>query len=380
MCLIIAKPKGIDLPKREYLENGLETNRDGIGVGVRKEGANEILIKKDFVDIDDFYPWLINNVTKEDTLIIHFRMATSGLKDEGNRHPFPITDDKILLRQTNLLCQQAVAHNGIMREYSNHATFNDTQKFIMDILSDMGIKENLKNPTIQKLLKSYLKGDKIAIMLSDGDLILLGDFNETDGINYSTYSYKYSWRRTNQYQYTTGYYGRAAWKRCENCQLFQEDVKELFYKKVKLELCKLCRKKLNDGTLEDFINLKKAQTTSLFSYINNVKCNKCYKMVEKNTTTYLQFGLYICEECEKTDNQKMKCAGCDKEFDRKDMKQEDECIVCINCYNDLHNLGVISQPQVKTGLEPDWEEVKEREKEKSIEDAKKDDKENISGT
>lgn len=54
-------------------------------------------------------------------------ISTSGKIDEGNCHPYPLTDDSIYLRKTNLRCSIGIAHNGIIQKYNRKdSVLNDT--------------------------------------------------------------------------------------------------------------------------------------------------------------------------------------------------------------------------------------------------------------
>lgn len=189
MCLIILKPKHIKMPKKSYIIEADRINDDGIGIALLKYHTEKIRIKKDFKNVKTFITWAYKNVKKEDLAIIHFRRATHGLKDEGNRHPFPISKNATLLRQKNLLCNMAVAHNGVLSQYNSDVKYSDTQKFVMDILSDENIKNNLKNPAIVKLLLNFLNGDKLSIMDNKGRFYMFGDFIREKGLFYSNKSY-----------------------------------------------------------------------------------------------------------------------------------------------------------------------------------------------
>lgn len=340
MCLIIAKPKYVQLPPKIYLENGLETNKDGIGVALHKDNANEIIIKKDFKNINDFYPWLINNVMIDDSLIIHFRLATSGLKDEGNRHPYPITKNKELLRQTNLVCQDAVAHNGVLKDYDKHEVYNDTQKFVLDILSDESIKNNLSNKPVQKLIKNFIGTDKLVIMFSTGDLIFIGEFVEENGVSYSNYGYRSSYR----YSYLNNTTNTWSW--CEHCLKMKEDSKELEFKKVKLRLCKECRQKLAKGSLDDYIEQKRNKSTPReLCYNDQVICCLCQQFVDKIKATQIMYGTWKCDNCENKDVN-IKCDGCDKSFKVSELLEKEECLLCESCNNQLLSLtGVELKPK-----------------------------------
>lgn len=190
MCVITVKDYGVNLPEEKSLRNCYSKNRDGIGVAFKKKDKQFIFIKKDFKNFKTFYGWMKNNITPEDLLVIHFRFATHGLVDKGNRHPFPITRNIKLLRSLNLKTRYAVVHNGIL-DYRNHRKLSDTQKFIIDILSSEKIKNNLKNKTIQKLITSFIGEDKLAILSMEDGLILFGNYiKHSDGCLYSNKGYE----------------------------------------------------------------------------------------------------------------------------------------------------------------------------------------------
>ena len=185
MCIIAVKAKGIELPKEAHLRNCENRNKDGIGIALIKDGTTEIRIKKDFKDINEFIPWFYDNVKVEDTCMVHYRLATHGLKDVGNRHPFPVTKNKELLRKPEVICQIAMVHNGVISQYGTHVKFSDTQKFVLDILSDEAIKNNITNPAVQKLISHFLGGDRLAIMLANGEIFLWGSWETEGEIKYS---------------------------------------------------------------------------------------------------------------------------------------------------------------------------------------------------
>jgi len=144
MCLIISKPKGVALPIKKHLVEAEKNNPDGIGIAYYKNNGI-VRIKKTFRNVHSLYKFLKANITAEDILLIHFRIATSGKVDKGNRHPFPITLNKQLLRKEELSCRFAVAHNGVISQYGGHKKYSDSQKFIIDILANKRIKANLSN-------------------------------------------------------------------------------------------------------------------------------------------------------------------------------------------------------------------------------------------
>jgi len=308
MCLIISKQSGTNLPDEQNLINGFRRNSDGIGIAWRKKNEKIVNIKKDFKDVDNLIKFLKENISIEDDLIVHFRLASSGIKDEGNAHPFPITKNKELLRKTNLQCKQALAHNGTLSEYSNDELYSDTQLFITEILADPLIKCHLNNKTIKKLVDKAVGHGRMVILNSEGDFTYLGQGewtkDEKDGCLYSNTLYKDTWR-----SYYDDFWGRKEWKNynyytpkksnytnkdflfiseCEYCG----KVKPLKSVEVNLQtflLCKKCRKKARKGKLFQEKNDNKEM----------VMCASCRKEVpEKEIVKW--YGYDVCSECLKS--------------------------------------------------------------------------------
>jgi len=197
MCLIVAKAKGVSLPNDEHLRNGYSGNSDGAGICYWKKETNKVIIKKDFVNVEHLIFWLRKHIEKEDSLIVHFRNATCGLVDEGNRHPFPLTKDEKVIRKVSMNCDLAVAHNGVMYGFnSKMGDLSDTQNFIMTILSDKMVRKNIyKNDVLQKLIVEMIGSyNKLTFLNKDGSLLFLGEFVkekvDSGEIYYSNRSYE----------------------------------------------------------------------------------------------------------------------------------------------------------------------------------------------
>lgn len=231
MCLIAVKHQGIGLPDKKKLENGYKNNPNGVGIAILPKGKNQIYIKKDFKDFDTFYTWANNNIGIEDIAVIHFRLATSGKVDIGNRHPFPITRNRLLLRKTNLLCNYAVAHNGILSDYSiKDKKYSDTQKFILDILA--GVKYKLDNEAVLKLIRGYIGSDKLAIIdARQRKLILIGEYINDEGISWSNSGYKDDYKKWDKWD-------KSEW----GCELCDNTKKVKYDEREKAFLCKKCRR------------------------------------------------------------------------------------------------------------------------------------------
>jgi predicted glutamine amidotransferase len=329
MCLIAIKPRGVALPKDEHLRQGEKKNSDGMGIAIWKVGGKEVHIKKDFLKIEELLDYMKENVAVEDVCVIHFRFATHGLKDIGNRHPFPITRNGELLRKPEISCQFAAAHNGVIREYGIHQTYSDTQKFIMDILADDTIKNNLQNPTVRKLILNFIDGDRLAILDKDGQLFTFGDFEEEGGILFSNTGYKnwnitpvwrgngYDWDEYHTYQQNLTNKATTISKKdngfmftCDCCKTKKwcQSVDGVGEYGAALYLCKTCRKKMKKGKIK--------------TVINTIDSN-----IDKDIDDI---------EGPKTE---LQCTACLEWHSETDIVEREECRLCPKCLNDYNNIN-----------------------------------------
>jgi predicted glutamine amidotransferase len=189
MCLLIVKPSGQKLPEKVALQNAERQNPHGAGVAVWHKKSGHILIKKDFKSAHQMDKWLKRNTRESDAILIHFRYATSGLVDAGNRHPFPVTGNVKELRKVINRTPLAVAHNGVFSQFRGNATESDTMEFIRTVLSG-AVCRTMSDPGTQALLKDFLRGQKVAFLDKSGEITLFGDFHVHAGCHYSNHSYE----------------------------------------------------------------------------------------------------------------------------------------------------------------------------------------------
>ncbi len=243
MCLIIVKPVNVKLPKDQYLYNAETNNKDGIGIAYWKHGTREVKIKKDFIGTKEFIEWERENLSPLDSFVLHFRLATSGVVDMGNRHPFAITRDIDKVRAISTACDMAVAHNGILTGYSGHKVLSDTIKFVIDILAEPVIKDSIfQSQAVQKLVNEYIDGDKLAIINDKGKIILLGEFEKAKHLFFSNTGYKYTYYPSSfPSDWTTKDIDRSIKYRdyCDNCAQPAETTSVL-YDSVYMNLCSEC--------------------------------------------------------------------------------------------------------------------------------------------
>jgi predicted glutamine amidotransferase len=285
--MIAFKDKGVKIPRSDYMRNAARRNSDGIGIALLKTGKEKIQIKKDFRNVEHLIFWMKRKVKKSDRLLVHFRKATAGKKDWGNRHPFPLTINKQLIRKPNAYVDEVVAHNGVITSFGNDDKFSDTQEFILYILGRKKIRDNLKDVGIQRLIKNLITSDRLLILNKKGELTLFGDFYIKDEILYSNKNYQeISNYFSNRYEYN-----KRKWKNfnkkkevsyseffefCEGCGE-KKWVMNVNYKKKYYNLCKDCRRKISKNEME----------------IDRKECSKCK---HKFVTTDLEKE--ICFPCQ----------------------------------------------------------------------------------
>ena len=181
MCVILVKERGIELPTKDILESCWKRNPDG--AGFMFNDCDKVVIMKGFMTFEEFYLRLqtANEFyhLKEKGLVIHFRIATSGLKDKGNCHPYPISNDNLDLRNSFITTELGIAHNGIIRSYNGkNNILNDTQLFIKNDLFELNSldKKFYKNVIFQSMIERLIDGSRLVFLNKKGEIIKLGNW------------------------------------------------------------------------------------------------------------------------------------------------------------------------------------------------------------
>lgn len=201
MCLISVLPKGTEKYNEKtisFIRKGATTNTDGSGFMFKRENDDCINIKKGFFNITDMLEEIKKlNLKKEDELVIHHRIGTSGEICAKNTHPFLIYDDDKLCSETDLTINKpALVHNGMfsgIRDFmSLNPKFCDTYAFARYIISEPGIYnliyDNYK--LFELLFKDILSFNKVCILDPNKGIKMLGNFFEDDGYFHSNGGYK----------------------------------------------------------------------------------------------------------------------------------------------------------------------------------------------
>ena len=132
MCIAVLRKSNAVL-SRETLKRCFEKNDDGAGF-VFAHGR-KLILEKGFFTFNKFWN-AFSKVPKNCPAIIHFRIASSGLKNKKNCHPFLINQN----------C--AMAHNGILHDWVGEEKDkkSDTVHFVEQIL----------RPLLSKVPRAYL--------------------------------------------------------------------------------------------------------------------------------------------------------------------------------------------------------------------------------
>lgn len=194
MCIIVIKPKGIKLPSKDIFRNCWNKNPHGAGFMFNENG--KVIIKKGYMTFNDFYNELVRTDEefhlKNRGLVIHFRIATSGLIDKGNCHPYPLSDSINDLRDTYIKTEIGVAHNGIISFYNRKdKTLNDTQMFIKNDLFELFSLDKMFyfNPIFQSMIERLINGSRFVFLNGNGDFVKVDNWHSDDGLLFSNMSY-----------------------------------------------------------------------------------------------------------------------------------------------------------------------------------------------
>ena len=211
MCIIIHKESKAELPDETSLMNLWLVNSDGGGYAIIR--GKETTVSKGYMKFDDLMTNLHVDAAPDDEVIIHFRLATHGAIDQGNTHPFPITNNVKTLRALDYRARSVFFHNGIFPDVWKTKLLSDTGMFVKEVLSKLPL---YGTDSVLKLLAKSTHSR--FLLVREGQVSRFGKWHEEDGIYYSNDWYKYSWCSSDKYQYGCGlhegYYGSYACPAC----------------------------------------------------------------------------------------------------------------------------------------------------------------------
>jgi len=199
MCIIVAKPMGAAMPDEETRARCFQSNPDGAGFMLAD--GKTVRIRKGYMRLEDFETALEKEMRGfdpiETTVVLHFRIATSGKVKPSTCHPFPISDEPEELRKTRMESRFGIAHNGVISGRYTADGWSDTMDFVADVVTPlMRMNPSFMHSSDAIELLEGACGSKLAIIDNAGDLALVGSFVEDGGVFYSNTTYlptKYNW-------------------------------------------------------------------------------------------------------------------------------------------------------------------------------------------
>ena len=162
MCVIIVKPRGIQMPSESILRAAYNVNSDGCG----------------FVSENDYFKTLnysqfitrLRKCNTDENVIIHFRLATHGSVKVSNCHPFI---NKGLF----------FAHNGIL-DIKPTGDTTDSETALRKYIRPACDRHGFGTPLFNEICREIAGYSKFA-MMQNGEICLTGNYADIDGVLYS---------------------------------------------------------------------------------------------------------------------------------------------------------------------------------------------------
>lgn len=197
MCIVEYFPPGVEKDTdfvKNSIKQGALSNSQGIGFAFKKNGR--LYLHKGFGSnqVEDLLKEIESHaLTKEDELLFHARIATSGGTRPEMTHPFVCSND---IEEVGFLKgyvdKPVLAHNGVFSRLGN-SKYSDTFEFAHLILGDPAALNLLKldQEAFSTSVKEILGSNKVVVMFPDKDETkVLGDFLTVDGCKFSNSGYR----------------------------------------------------------------------------------------------------------------------------------------------------------------------------------------------
>ena len=193
MCIAIIKNKNVQLPSDTILQMCFKNNHDGAGFVVNRNGYN--YIQKGFFTFKGFYSAFKEmHIKKEESALIHFRVATHGKVNIQNCHPFPIEKDFKNMVMPQLKTKSSVlVHNGKLDIDIEREHYSDSMHLAKNICQ-FNFTDNKFRCFLEYIIKPTqinIRGNRLAIIDCNGNIEKYGvGWIEDNDLWYSNDSYK----------------------------------------------------------------------------------------------------------------------------------------------------------------------------------------------
>jgi len=278
MCLLtLTTPYGT--PDYVNLYNASISNGDGFGFAIVAD--DELLVVR-AMDIDwilDKYEQAVRSYPESPSLF-HLRLATHGLVDTSNCHPFYVGKDK----------HTVMAHNGILPiDVPKNDPRSDTRIYAEERLPAYGMRPFTSRKTRHKLRKAIGSYNKIAMLTTDKSvdkqwvIINEGAGHWVDDTWYSNDSYDLRSRR-----FLSAFkFGRYSWDD-EDDVIVGESTGSAGDSEVVFEKCYTCGQYLTDEEV-NFYGYCETCGSCTYCYESSADC-LCYREPEHSRPLAITSG------------------------------------------------------------------------------------------
>lgn len=188
MCVILFKPKNVNLPNKSTIKAMWEHNSDGAGFMWKDVSTNTVHYRKGYFDFEKFYSDVKSICTKDMEFAIHCRIATSGGVNKGMCHPFPLLNNDLRLKSSHGDSDSypIMMHNGVIPT-TYVRDLSDTCSYIINSLVPRYKKDNLffYNPIMESKIEHEIAWSKLLFFSPKADAKMIGDWKKMDGCYYS---------------------------------------------------------------------------------------------------------------------------------------------------------------------------------------------------
>ena len=278
MCLLtLTTPYGT--PDYVNLYNASISNGDGFGFAIVAD--DELLVVRS-MEIDwilDKYEQAVRSYPESPSLF-HLRLATHGLVDTSNCHPFYVGKDK----------HTVMAHNGILPiDVPKNDPRSDTRIYAEERLPNYGMRPFTSRKTRHKLRKAIGSYNKIAMLTTDQSvdkqwvIINEGAGHWVDDTWYSNDSYDLRSRR-----FLSAFkFGRYSWDD-EDDVIVGESTGSVSEAEIVFEKCYTCGQYLTDEEV-NFYGYCETCGSCTYCYESSANC-LCYKQPEHSRPLAITSG------------------------------------------------------------------------------------------
>ena len=370
MCVAIVKPAGVKIPERDVLKVCFKNNPDGAGFAYCRNGRN--YIHKGFFTFAHFWDAFMEaNIKKNESALIHFRVATHGNIDKHTCHPFLITDNYEDMRKTNIVTSNGdiMIHNGMLNFELDDKEISDSM-FLAKYLSkyDLSNKANAYMMNIALLNNNKSKMNRVGVLRINNTVEMYGfkePWEEVDGCYFSNKSYQIGFSRTYP-NYTNSNYVTEADKkekleydeneiqskkisfckvhsigRCDELGVYAIHTNDKDYdvycedciNKVNFFNCKYCNHSYYSCEMSQIDHICKHCFTNNSEFLMECKCELCGNN-GKHILFYCEEDasknhMVVCDKCF-TNSKPFKCAECNRWYPNSENCGIDN--MCMNCY------------------------------------------------